>query len=230
MIYATEASFIKLVCYQVRHHTETFPTEVGASELFAELAKQYSGPERHYHTLEHIETGLAHLAEMQAHDARRANQHLWKERWDLVRLAFWYHDFIIEPEDAETWSATFAEGPLPPAPSPLRLVVRRLVLSTCHNRIPTTYDAAYLCDADLAILGASEEDFDRYEEQIRAERQTMPFGLFARARIAVLERFRQRELIYSTAYGVRRWERQARKNLDRSIGSLRVQLRREQEE
>jgi predicted metal-dependent HD superfamily phosphohydrolase len=59
-------------------------------------------------------------------------------------------------------------------------------------------DAAVLCDADLAILGAEPERFDHYDRQIREEYAWVPEPVYRQKRGEVLAGFLERPRIYRT--------------------------------
>ena len=54
--------------------------------------------------------------------------------------------------------------------------VRRLIMATAHQALPANQDENILVDIDLAILGATNERFAEYEQQIRAEYSAVPNG------------------------------------------------------
>ena len=74
-----------------------------------------------------------------------------------------------------------------------------------------------LVDIDLAILGAPPARFDEYEREVRAEYARVPDFLFRAKRKEILQAFRARPAIYSTAPMRERLETRARANLARSL-------------
>ena len=80
--------------------------------------------------------------------------------------------------------------------------------------------ARTVVDIDLSILGAAEADFDRYEQQIRAEYAWVSDRPFRERRGAILRRFLERPAIYLTPE-FRHLEPRARANLARSLSRLR---------
>lgn len=75
-----------------------------------------------------------------------------------------------------------------------------------------------LVDIDLSILGASEERFAEYEQQIRSEYSFVPGWLFRRKRRSILKSFLGRNHIYSTPHFHSLLEIKARQNLHRATG------------
>lgn len=179
----------------------------------------YQSPRRKYHTLEHIYWVLRRIDEM-ADDAKGRGAKFDEHEWDVLRWAAWYHDAVLEgsPDDEEL-SANKARWSFP-GNAPGREEAARLILATAHDRVPLDHWAARLCDADLSILGADPEHFDRYEAQVREEWAHVPTELFNVARATILKRFADRHRIYMTDYGRTRWERKARQNLARSMAKL----------
>ena len=102
--------------------------------------------------------------------------------------------------------------------------VHALVMATCHDAQPTTADAGLLVDIDLSILGAGPERFDEYEVQVRQEYAWVPGLVFRRKRREILQGFLARPRIYATDPFHRRFEEQARANLQRSVDRLKPWL------
>jgi predicted metal-dependent HD superfamily phosphohydrolase len=185
------------------------------AQLYEELVARYSAPERHYHTLRHLDECFARLAESRQL-AEQAHQ---------IELALWFHDAIydVRRHDNEERSAAWAEEVAVRAGLPPRVAasVRDLIVATRHDALPVTSDSALLVDIDLAILGAPAERFDEYERQVRQEYDWVPAPLFRQKRREILEAFLARPHIFSTAYFQTKYEAPARANLDRSIAALR---------
>lgn len=198
---------------------------------YAKLHGAYEGPRRKYHTLTHVGWVLRRIDEMAEVERHRGAQ-FDAALWNTIRWAAWWHDYVCEgtPEDEahsanEAWSEGFVvrRGPGTDAACTLGTATRRLILATSHNRVPLKYDEAILCDADLSILGASDEDFDRYEALVREEWAHVPDHLFAGARHAILKRLARHPRLYWTQYGRDHWGVRADANLERSIAKLAAQ-------
>ena len=177
------------------------------------VQRAYAEPHRHYHTGEHIARTLTLL------DGVRERLHRPAES----ELAVWLHDVVYDPRaaDNEERSADFAERLLVDggAPGPAAAAVRALILATRHAAPPEEHDARYVVDADLAILGAGPEDFDRYEAQVRREYAFVPETEWRERRPGVLRRFLDRARIYDTPEFAH-LEGPARDNLARSLRRL----------
>ncbi len=178
--------------------------------VYALIAAADGEPHRHYHTLEHIGRILALFDTV-----RRRLQ-----APDAAELALWLHDVVYDPraDDNEEKSAEFARQVLEAgAVSPeVAQLTAALILATRHAVPLGDPDACYVMDVDLSILGASPEEFERYEAQIRAEQWFRSDEEYRRHRAGVLRAFLDRPRIFVTAeFAV--FEAPARANLLRSL-------------
>src|ERR1043166_7920800 len=159
---------------------------------FAELFSRYSESHRAYHNLAHIKAMLAELKSVRDL-ATKPN---------AIEFAIWYHDAIYDTRgnDNEEQSATLALNVASQAglTEDFRKSVEHLILATKHTANPVDADARLLVDIDLAILGQSEERFDKYEREIREEYGWVSEKDFIAGRSAVLKSFIDRATIYST--------------------------------
>lgn len=78
-------------------------------------------------------------------------------------------------------------------------------------------DAAHFLDCDMAILGASPDEFSTYEEGIRIEYADVPLNLFRSGRMNFIQRLLALPRIYLSDDFHTRFDRQARVNLQGSI-------------
>jgi predicted metal-dependent HD superfamily phosphohydrolase len=185
--------------------------------LYQGLSVRYAEPHRAYHTLEHIGECLLQL------DMAR---HLLVHPVE-AELAIWFHDAVYNPRrsDNEEQSALLAEEQLQTAGVDRAVAGRTaaLIRLTTHERGNLIGDEAFLCDVDLAILGAEPERFDRYDAAIRQEYNWVPEAVYRVERGRVLARFLGRSHIYHSAFFRDRLERQARENLAKAIRRYGVQ-------
>ncbi|MEZ5257457.1 MAG: hypothetical protein R2705_11360 [Ilumatobacteraceae bacterium] len=86
-----------------------------------------------------------------------------------------------------------------------------MILDTCTHDA-TTPAGAVLLDADLAILGADPATYETYVRLVRREYAHLDAAAWRRGRLAVLESFLARPVLFHTAWGRRR-DRRARGNL-----------------
>ena len=191
------------------------PTGVSAEAGYAafdDLAARYEEQHRHYHTLEHI-------AEM-----LRIVPRLTPTGIEMfpIQLAVWFHDAVYDTHSStnEFDSSQYALGVM----RGLGLVeattteVARLILSTDHrfhnfDDAPESY--RILHDADLAILGAAPERYDRYAADVRKEYAWVPEKQFRTGRARILQTFLERPRIYLTEVMKVEGEAAARQNLER---------------
>ena len=180
---------------------------------YAKLTEAYAEPARHYHNQQHIAECLAEF------DAAR---HLAQQPV-AVELALWFHDAVYDPKagDNEEQSAALAKRCLEEAGQPdLAGTVAMLVMATKLHGTDAGPDAALVVDVDLSILGKSEVRFAEYETQIRQEYSWVPKLFFKPKRAEILQRFLDRERIYTHEHFVTRYEQSARRNFEDSIRKL----------
>lgn len=182
-----------------------------ADSIFARLIELYSEPHRAYHNLNHIVSMLDERARI-------------NDQQIDVALAIWFHDAIYDPraKDNEERSAMLAEEAIAKmglAPE-LGKQVRGLIMATKHTGPPSDEPAKLIVDLDLMILGAPEDEFDRYEMAIRKEYDGAPEEDFREARARILKSFLDRPTIFFTQRFQNAYEAAARRNLARSIERL----------
>ncbi len=182
---------------------------------YSELVSLYGEQERAYHNFVHV-----------SHALREMDQADNLINPDQVEIAIWYHDSIYDTKskDNEELSAKLAEKRLIAAGVKSKFVdgVIELILATKHSEIPKKKDCKYLADIDLSILGKSQPEFDKYEKHIRDEYSWVPIDQYKQGRIAVLKGFLDRNTIYSTKQFEKKYESQARTNLERAISALQL--------
>ncbi len=185
-----------------------------AATLGNELVGRHREPQRHYHTVEHIEAVLRHLQTLEA-------------ATPATELAAFFHDAIYDPTatDNEAQSAVLATASLDALGIESALIEHSaaIIRATAGHVLPETPlpgMAAFL-DADLAILGASIDAYQSYAIAIRREYGHMSDEEFRTGRARVLEHFAERDELYFTTAGRLRWDAPARENLSRELMQLR---------
>ena len=187
-------------------------TRPDAEAVFQDLRRRYSEPGRAYHNLDHVAAMLGTVTELgyMVHDEV------------AVRLAVWFHDAVYDSrcgnnEEQSAMVAAEELGRAGPSPSVPPAVGRLIMATKTHTAPPGDMDCQILLDADLAILGASAAEYDRYAQAIREEYIWVPEHAYHAGRRRVLESFLGRERIYYTdALFVQR-EQAARANLRREV-------------
>jgi predicted metal-dependent HD superfamily phosphohydrolase len=171
------------------------------------LLARYREPQRHYHTLQHLEECFAAFALLRGQAMRPGE----------IELALWFHDAVYDParRDNEALSAGLAADCLRSASADAAVIDRvvSMILATRHHEAGDDGDCAILLDVDLAILGAAPARFAEYERQIRAEYAHVPDDAYRVGRGQVLAGFLARPRLYLTDLFFERNERQARHNL-----------------
>lgn len=186
-----------------------------AGEVFADVVARYGEPQRHYHTVAHLEAVLA-MADALGTGAPRAD----------TRLAIWFHDVIYDPTaaDNEDLSAALARRQLSRlgVGSATIAAVERMILATKTHRPSEDPEADLLLDADLSVLGAPQPVYDRYAAAIRLEYAHVSDDAYRSGRAQVLESFLDRPRIYLTPAGAAQLDAPARVNLQRELATLRL--------
>lgn len=179
-----------------------------------ELIAAYSQRHRKYHNIDHLHAVLNTLDTVSesASDA------------SAIELALWFHDAIykIFSKTNELDSAVLARDFVETnnGGSDLADRVYSHILATEHNSLPVDPDAKLLVDIDLAILGREASVYDIFEANIRKEYRYVPWPVYRKNRIAILQGFLDRPQIYSHRYFVEHLEQNARANLARAIQQL----------
>ncbi|UEP32735.1 hypothetical protein LMA01_35570 [Burkholderia sp. B21-007] len=180
-----------------------------AENVYRMLACRYAEPARHYHTLVHVRRCLRHL------DLARGAI----PEPEAVELALWFHDVIFVPgaQDNEQRSADWfrrqADGRIR-ACDP----VCAMILATTHAGPAAEPDTCFVCDIDLAVLGASRSRFREDGRRLRAERPDLDDRAYDRLERAILRGLLERPRIYLTDFFYTRCEARARGNLSWRLG------------
>ena len=183
--------------------------------VFFDLVTAYSGANRFYHTLEHIEKVINTIEQMKSLSLD----------FPSVQLAAWFHDVIYDSKakDNEEKSVEYAESALNllKLPKPTIEHVKHLISTTkSHQASPADIDSKILLDADLAILGSDEQDYQTYAQSIRQEYAWMSEVDYRMGRKQVLQSFLQRPRIYITDFLFAKLEEKARHNLRWEVAIL----------
>ncbi|QKV79426.1 HD domain-containing protein [Amycolatopsis sp. Hca4] len=179
----------------------------GTAEAWPRLEARYAEPHRRYHTLTH--------AAAVARDSAWLAADLGETDRAIVAVAAWTHDVVYDakPGEDERASAAWAREALAGVAEAHVERVEGLILATIGHDAPADDRlATALLDADLAILGAPEEQYAAYARGVREEYAKYPDDVWREGRIAVLERMLAREL-YRSEIARTRWASAAEKNL-----------------
>jgi len=186
-----------------------------SERVYQQLITYYAQKHRHYHTLEHIEDCLKHFDAVKSVSLEPL----------AIELAIWFHDAIYQPFskknefDSAKWAKSFILSQSEKWQT-LSEQVFNLILATAHASKVSDPDALLLLDIDLSILGSEQSTYQAYEGQIRQEYKKVPFFIYKRKRIKILQQFLNRKTIYTHGYFYEKYEHQARENLHRAISLL----------
>jgi predicted metal-dependent HD superfamily phosphohydrolase len=140
---------------------------------------------------------------------------------DSIEMALWFHDVIYDAKraDNEHQSALFAivaMNDMGIKDMNFRHTVRALIGATKHSRrMPLGMPSKLICDIDLASLGSSRQQFEANGRLIRKEYAFANEKEWKLGRKLFAEMMLARAHIYSTPDFQKRFEVQARRNLQR---------------
>lgn len=179
------------------------------------LVSMWSSPDRRFHNLKHAIDMLARVDELadESHNP------------DVMRLAAWYHGCVFSSASEQTYrrnggedevaSAAYAAHDLRDLGLPDATVDRicALILNLKRHNLPSNdIDAMALNDADLGALAVGPQQYKRYRQLVREEYVHIPAEDYLRARLAIVTRLLDRDVLFSSPLG-QRWELPARQNL-----------------
>jgi predicted metal-dependent HD superfamily phosphohydrolase len=173
-----------------------------------ELLARWAEPQRRFHTAAHLAAVLDEVDTLAG----------YAEDADSVRLAAWFHDAVYRPDHSENEerSAALADRALGQAGVPeqrIAEVVRLVLLTVGHDPAPGDRNGEVLCDADLAVLAGSPEEYAAYAAAVREEYGFVPDDAFRVGRATVLRHLLALPALFRTADAHRRHEQRARRNL-----------------
>ncbi|MEU9112246.1 hypothetical protein AB0D04_10720 [Streptomyces sp. NPDC048483] len=179
------------------------------------LLARWAEPQRRYHTVAHLTAVLQRIDELAEH----------ADDLPVVQLAAWFHDAVYRPERSENEerSAALAERALPElgiGAARTAEVARLVRLTVTHDPSPDDPDGEVLCDADLAVLAGSPDDYAAYAAAVREEYAFVPDPDFTAGRAAVLRQLLGLPRLFRTPMAYDRWEHTARQNLTTELDLL----------
>ena len=187
--------------------------------LWQDIAMRYNETQRAYHSLQHIQQLFAQFEQIK-HDLNEPH---------IIALALFYHDVIYEPTcvDNELKSAEYAVEALSSYLTAeqcqyiyaLIMMTANHKLSKCSNS-QNNFDAAYLLDMDLSILGASWSEYQQYVQAVSQEYTHISNVDYRVGRVEVLKGLLAHPTLYLTDHYYERLEKRARENIKRESTSL----------
>lgn len=181
-------------------------------DVVERVLARHREPHRHHHTARHLAAVIGHLHALSDDDVAPP----------IVAAAI-FHDVVYDPRSStnEADSADIAVDELRGLGWAVdrRDDVRRLIHATARHDAAAV-DEALLLDADLAILGAPPDDYDRYAAAVRLEYAHVRDDEWSVGRAAVLRSFLDRRAIFHTEQMRSSREETARLNLRRELAAL----------
>ncbi len=156
------------------------------------LLSLHNDPARRVHTSQHLLDCFAKLKRW----------HRETQCFHQVAMAIWFHDAIFDPQrhDNEARSARLASDRLlaaKVAPDTAQRI-RELIISSRPGEQLQTREARLLHDIDRAVLGTSEELYNRYERNLRYENLHIGDFIYRRKRIEQLQALLTKTQLYLT--------------------------------
>ena len=185
-----------------------------SADIYHRLLQYYGEPQRHYHSMAHIEHCLGQFEQCKAlaQDA------------DALELAIWFHDIILEcgQGDNEARSAALylelTDGVQPQA---TRQLVKRLIMATLHDGSSLDdADSALMVDIDLSSFGLPWDEFLRDSNNVRAEHPQLNDADYRVKQTTFQRQLLARPRFFLSDFFHDRLEAQARANLARYFGYL----------
>lgn len=182
-----------------------------AESLWSDLEKAYNNKKRYYHNLQHLENLLTALQAVQ-----QEIQH-----WDATLFALYYHDIVYNVlkttnEEKSAWLAQKIMQDLQ-VPTELIDVTGRQIRATQSHQSSDMMDVNFFTDADLGMLGARWDQYERYFKNIRKEYAFYPDIIYNPGRKKVLQHFLQMHRLFKTEIFFKNFEDQARQNLKNEL-------------
>ena len=184
------------------------------NELWSEITQNYSDTNRYYHTLQHLENLLQQLTTVKNHI----------KNWNTVLFTLYYHDLVYHSTQAnnEEKSAELAEKRMNQSSVPTEIIehCKNQILATKYHSKSADSDTDYFTDADLSILGQPWEVYSLYYKNVRKEYSVYTDLVYNAGRKKVLQHFLLMNRIFRTDFFYKKFENQARQNLENEIALL----------
>jgi pantetheine-phosphate adenylyltransferase len=200
--------------YLIEDEMDRFAKEEGfnASDIL------YDVRERPYHNINHIYEVVSEISGFNHKcGGLEEGKHDSPDLVKCIYLASYLHDVVCVPgaKDNEEKSASYASGYCWEKEQEL---VEELILDTKHVKKPRTFGGKLLCDADLAGLGKSYEEFSENGSLIWAEYSPTCGKLdFLAGRKKFFEGMLKKKRIFHTEYFFEKYEKSARDNMKRWV-------------
>jgi predicted metal-dependent HD superfamily phosphohydrolase len=146
------------------------------------------------------------------------------KNWEAILFTLFYHDVIYNSEglDNEEKSAELAEVRMKQilVDDETIALCKKHILATKSHQKSEDSDTNYFTDADLSVLGQAWDIYSLYANNVRKEYSIYPDSVYNSGRIKVLLHFLSFERIFKTDFFYKKFETQAKQNLQREIEML----------
>lgn len=179
---------------------------------WSEIKRAYTANNRHYHTLEHLESMLAELKNVQSE----------VKQLDTLLFAIFYHDIVYKAirKDNEEQSAILFAQRIRSTSFADTTACQSMIRATKTHQRSADKDINLLLDLDLSILGKDENSYQEYCKNIKKEYRIFPSFLYRKGRFKILKNMLSLDSIYKTTHFKERYEAQARKNIRLELEQL----------
>lgn len=181
---------------------------------FNKLINHYSKG-RYYHNLTHIAYSLNQINIYEKSGKNIPNI-------EAMKVAMFYHDIVNASEkDDEIQSAKMAALFMKNADKKDQVIVEKCILATNHRedkekiKMMST-EEKIISDIDLIIF-SDTDNFGTYAQNVRKEYSRFDDATYAKGRVAVLQKFLNKNNIYKTEHFMK-FERKAKDNIHRERG------------
>ena len=185
-----------------------------AIAMCEKLVDAYSEPNRHYHSMTHVYSCLNLLDGLPVSGQTK----------DILEFATWFHDYIYDPQSDtnELESSEFATNWLAAQNVPYANEVKEIIeLTADHGNEVLTDDVQQIFhDLDMAILGATSDDYMHYARSIRKEYEHLTDKEYRTGRASFLSAVDKKEAIYKTDAFRDLFELNARENIRSELANL----------
>lgn len=190
---------------------------LNGADVWMTVEDRYHEDHRAYHGWIHIGAMLNDL------DSVRVEPDFASLDLDEVELAVFFHDIIYEPRatDNEAQSAALFRDAAAGMPPDRIDRVAAMIFATARHEKSDDPQTQLLLDLDLAILGATPNEYRRYCGAIRAEYEHVSQPDWKKGRAKVIEKFLARPVIYQTPHFNSLLEENARAHIRDELEALR---------
>lgn len=194
------------------------------NEWYGKIISHYNNSNRKYHNLNHLETKL---------DLFLAHQQKIKNKTAFV-LALYFQYLEYDPKastsheiNIEQFNKFSAEAAFSEDAQLCQDVVQLLEATGTNiteehmaNNLYGTDDKHYFLDIDMAVLGASPEEYNQYTKRVREEYSFLSDEFYKNLRLKVLQSFLLIPNIYATKEFRDKYEEMARENIQQEVDIL----------